>query len=52
MDMDHGVGTDYGFGAWLHGVGQRGEMWDNHNSINDKILKRGDRNEPQTHLNL
>ena len=37
MDKDNSVGISCGNGAWAGG-GQRGENWDNSNSINNTIF--------------
>ena len=38
MDMDSGVGTDYGSGGGLGGKRQREGNWDNCNAINNKTF--------------
>ena len=38
MDMDNGVGTDYGSGGPAGWRGAKGDNWDNCNSINNKIF--------------
>ena len=44
MDMDNSVGIAYGNGEWAVGIaygsGEKGENWDNCNSINNKTLKK------------
>ena len=38
MNVDNGVGIDYGSGGGLGGRGAKTENWDNCSSINNKIF--------------